>query len=184
MDELLRSLRNLGLKAPDPSQLVELLDEDENVQEELARILSLSSLEQDLEDAGGGGAASLMGQELLQEAVKALLDNFHKSIKRQQQVAERERNGGVKKIKWAPRKALIARQAAALQRLEKEQQDSPDYRPRLVFDGTESYCSTSSLKQLTRLRCADLCEAPTRYTGSYLLCRVISPLLLYAGVTL
>jgi len=185
MEELLRSLQNLGLRLPDPSQLIELLDEDEKVQERLVRILSLSSLEQDYEDAGGGGgAAALMGQELLQEAVKALLENFQNSIKRQQQVALRERIGGSKTIKWPPRKALLARQTAALQRLQTERQDSPEYRPRLVFDGNECFHSTTSLAQLSRLKCSDLKEAPKRYTGHYLLCRVVSPLLLYAGVTL
>jgi hypothetical protein len=183
MDDLLRSLRNLGLKAPDSSQLLELLDEDDQVRARLVKVISLGSL--DLQDGGGGGgAAALMGQELLEEAVKALLGNFQVSIKKQQLVAERERLGGVKKIKWPPRKALLARQTSALQRLERERQESPTYRPRLVFDSSESYCSTSKLEQLRNMQCTDLKEAPKRYTGSYLLCRVVSPLLLYAGVTL
>lgn len=162
MEDLLRSLRNLGLKSPESSQLLELLDKDEQIQDRLAKILSLSSLEEDFES---GAAAALMGQDLLQEAVKALLDNFQRSLKRQQQAAEKERTGGVKKIKWAPRKALLARQAAALKRSEQEQQDSPLYRPRLVFDGTQSFCSTSDLSQLKSVRCVELNEAPKRYQG-------------------
>lgn len=178
MDDLLRSLRNLDLKPPDSSQLLDLLDEDEQVRARLAKLLSLSSLEA-LDDGSG-----LMGQDLLQEAVKALLDTFQSTVRRQQQTAERERLGQVKRIKWPPRKALLARQTAALQRLQRERQESPNYRPRLVFDSNESYCSTTTLAQLRRLHCADLEEAPRRYAGRYLLCRVISPLLLYAGVTL
>lgn len=161
MEDLLRSLRNLGLKAPESSQLLELLDKDEKVQERLAKILSLSSLEQDFE----GGAAALMGQELLEEAVKALLDNFQRFLNRQQQAVEKEQKGQVKRIKWAPRKALLARQTAALKRLEQEHNESSSFRPRLVFDGTQSFCSTSELSQLEPVKCSDLYEAPKRYQG-------------------
>ena len=161
MEDLLRSLRNLGLKTPEPSQLLELLDEDEQVQERLAQILSLSSLEQDF-----AGGAALMGQDLLQEAVKALLDNFKRSLQRQQQAAKKEGQGlGARRVKWAPRKALLARQQAALQRAERERSESSVAQPRLVFDGPQSFCSTSTLDQLKRIGCADLAEAPRRYEG-------------------
>ena len=172
MEDLLRALRNLGLKAPEPSQLLELLDEDEKVQIDLARIMSLSSVAHDLEEGNGGGSgsagesvAALMGQELLQEAVSALLDNFRRSLKRQQQTAERERTGQSRKVKWPPRKALLARHQAALQRLQREQEESPHYRPRLVFDGPDSYHSTLPLDKLAMMTCADIVEAPKRYEG-------------------
>lgn len=170
MEDLLRSLRNLGLKPPDPSQLLELLEEDEEVQERLARIISLSSLDHDLDANGAGsssdaGVAALMGQDLLQEAVTALLDNFRSSLKRQQQAAERERKAEHRKIKWPPRKALLARQEAALQRLEKDRLESPYYRPKLIFDGTVSYHSTADVNQLKQIAVADLNQVPRRYQG-------------------
>lgn len=170
MEDLLRSLRNLGLQAPGSSQLLELLDEDARVQQNLVKVLSLSSLTDELDEqgGGGGGVAALMGQELLQEAVKALLDNFGKFLQRQRQTAQREGQGGSKRVKWPPRKALLARQAAALQRSEREQTESHGYRPRLVFDGTRSFCSTSSVASLKRVGCADLNQAPKRYQGELL----------------
>jgi hypothetical protein len=169
MEDLLRSLRNLGLKAPDSSQLLELLDEDAQVQDRLVKVLSLSSVEQDFDDdaGGGGGAAALMGHELLQEAVAALLDGFRKTIARQQQAVKREKEGKATKVKWPPRKALLARQAAAIQRSERDQLESSHWRPRLIFDSTESFSSTSKLSELKRVGCSDLTEAPKRYQGKF-----------------
>ncbi|UZJ51802.1 hypothetical protein CBS101457_001122 [Exobasidium rhododendri] len=183
MEDLLRSLRNLGLKPPDSSQLLELIDDDAQVQEKLVKVLALSSVGEDFDEGGGEGAGALMGHELLQEAVTALLDNFRKTIAKQQQAVRNEKDGKPKKIRWPPRKALFARQTAAIQRSERDTVESPDWRPRLVFDTSESFYSTSSLSQLTRMECLELTEAPKRYQGRYLLCKVVTPLLLYAGVT-
>lgn len=169
MEDLLRSLRNLGLGAPSPSQLLELLDTDEEVQKRLAQLLSLSSVldGEGGEEGGAGGAAMMMGQDLLEEAVNALLDSFRKTLDRQREASKKEATTKAPtKVKLAPRKALLARQDAALKRAEQQRQEAGrGYRPRLVVDGKVSYHSTRPLASLKRISCGDLNLAPRRYEG-------------------
>lgn len=206
MEDLVRSLRNLGLRPPNAAQLWELLDDDKEVQARLIKLLAFNNA--DVDDEGqdgmsaGAGVAALMGQDLLQEAVSALLDNFRRTIERQRETTQKEEallrndmdagssgNGtrktktGPKKVKFPPRKALLARQEAALRKDGDERARSQGYRPRLVFDGSQSFFSQSELSNLRRVACCDFEIVPKRYKGGYLLCRVITSPLLYVGIT-
>jgi hypothetical protein len=191
MEDLLRGLRNLGLQAPNPAQLWQLLDDDVEVQRRLIKLLAFNvsrADEQDDTDGDGGFAAALMGQDLLQEAVSALLDNFRRAIERQRLSHRPEdenlQKGISKKVKLPPRKALVARFDAALRKDEEERRACPGYRPRLVYDGNTAFHSQrETLDELKAVRAVDLSEAPKRYEGTYLVGRVFTPLLLYVGVT-
>lgn len=213
MEDLIRSLRNLGLRPPDPGQLWELLDDDKEVQTRLVKLLAFNvgpSEEEEGEqgtNVGGGGGndvAALMGQDLLQEAVSALLDNFKRMLEKQRQTALREeaittgskeepqeekaKKGSKssvtpKKVKLPPRKALFLRHEAAVRKDDEERSTDRGYRPRLVFDGSASFHSREPVEDLQRIACKDLDIAPKRFTGKKLVVRVVSSLLLYVGVT-
>lgn len=240
MEDLVRGLRNLGLRAPSPAQLLEILDDDAEVRQRLVRVLAFSAFgsgdggglqggkDDDSGDGGGSSAAAaLMGQDLLQEAVAALVDNFTGVIERQRVVSQRESailrlastadDGGrssdsghvvqgsssklgsngkatraatkkipadaPKKVRLPPRKALLARQEAALRRAKDDEAQRHRYRPRLVFDGETTYVSPRRLSEMRRISCSHLDAAPRRYKGFVLVCRVLTPLIPYVGVT-
>ncbi|PWN35306.1 uncharacterized protein FA14DRAFT_39985 [Meira miltonrushii] len=210
MEDLIRSLRNLGLRPPDPGQLWELLDDDKEVQTRLVKLLAFNVApnEEDGEGeqglGGGNDVAALMGQDLLQEAVSALLDNFKRMLEKQRQTAQREEaiitdstqepqegkaNKGSKlsvapkKVKLPPRKALFLRHEAAIRKDDDERSTARGYRPRLVFDGSTSFHSRRQVADLETIACKDLDVAPKRFTGKKLVVRVVSSLLLYVGVS-
>ncbi|KAL9933410.1 hypothetical protein V8E36_007586 [Tilletia maclaganii] len=54
--------------------------------------------------------------------------------------------------------------------------------PRLILEGGPYFTSTTPLEKLERMGIADF-QAPRRFSGRYLLCRVISAPLLYVGCT-
>lgn len=171
MEDLLKGLRNLGLKPPSSSQIWELLDDDEDAQHRLIRLLAFSAWDEQNE------TLALMGQDLIQEAVSALVSNFHQSVERQRVNAQQEQkvmehnatsNVTRRKVKLPPQKALVSRQEAAIRRIEEERHcatQNGGYRPRLVFEGLTSFYSHLPLDHLQPISCQDLLQAPQRYTG-------------------
>ncbi|MCO5613816.1 hypothetical protein L7F22_068094 [Adiantum nelumboides] len=142
-----------------------------------------------------------MGQDLLQEAVLALLDNFKKMLDKQRQTSQREEailqegmndeevkkgtksSNTPKKVKLPPRKALFLRHEAAIRKDDEERLSSRGYRPRLIFDGSTSFHSRRQVADLERISCKDLNVAPKRFLGKKIIVRVVSSLLLYVGVS-
>ncbi|KAJ9478050.1 SET domain-containing protein [Pseudozyma hubeiensis] len=212
MEDLLKALRNIGLSLPDPEQLLQLSDPDTEVQDNLARHLSLTPAKDDLlpdeEDSGHDGAEvaaqddeddpvldPLMDADLFKGAVQALLENYNKSIDKERDFLRKEQDAlaSPKKLKPVPLKALLARQAAEIKKRQEEVYTAahdPEsgrkrrrlYLPRQTFDGVGSYASDTPLEQLKRVD-ADELEAPRRFKGRYILCKVASSLNLYVSCT-
>lgn len=212
MEDLLRALRNIGLALPDAEQLLQLSDLDAEVQDNLARHLSLTPAKNDLipdendaqdqsgtddtrEDDEDLGMDPLVDADLFKGAVQALLENYNKSIDKERDALRREKEAlaSPKKLKSVPFKALLARQAAEIKKRQEEVYiagHDPEsgrkrrrlYLPRQTFDGVGSYASDTPLDQLTRMD-ADELEAPKWFQGRYILCKVASSLNLYVGCT-
>ncbi|KDN44243.1 hypothetical protein K437DRAFT_139704 [Tilletiaria anomala UBC 951] len=176
MEDLLRSLRGLGLQAPNSEQLLELLDQEPESQRRLAQLLALQSKD-DNDD-------SLLTKDILDAGVQALFENFARALQKEKELFKSELNALAvpKPIKTVPRKALLARQAAEIKRMQEAWAASEGYHPRLIFDGGDTYHSTTPLSQLKALSVRNL-KAPARHVGSFLLCRVVSCLNLYVGCT-
>lgn len=77
MDDLLRSLRGLGVSAPSPDQLMELLDADISTQRRLAQSLSFELLDPDDPLATG---------DLLEGAIQAVLENYRRSVDKERSI--------------------------------------------------------------------------------------------------
>lgn len=213
MEDLLKALRNIGLALPDPEQLLQLSDPDGEVQDSLARHLSLTPAKNDLvpegneaaNDAGPDPNSSgdeedptldpLIDADLFKGAVQALLENYNKSIDKERDFLRKEKEAltSPKKLKPVPLKALLARQAAEVKKRQEEiyiaghdaesgRQRTRLYLPRQTFDGVGSYASDRPLAQLQRID-ADELEAPRRFEGRYILCKVASSLNLYVSCT-
>ncbi|CDS82309.1 uncharacterized protein SPSC_03128 [Sporisorium scitamineum] len=212
MEDLLRALRNIGLALPDAEQLLQLSDPDAEVQDNLARHLSLTPAKNDLvpdenneqgskdptdtqEDEEDLGMDPLVDADLFKGAVQALLENYNKSIDKERDALRREKEAiaSPKRLKPVPLKALLARQAAEIKKRQEEVYiagHDPEtgrkrrrlYLPRQTFDGLGNYASESTLDQLKRID-ADELEAPKRFQGRYILCKVASSLNLYVGCT-
>ncbi len=212
MEDLLKALRNIGLALPDPEQLLQLSDPDTQVQDNLARHLSLTPANNDLvpdeaeqsanstDDADSDadediGIDPLVDADLFKGAVQALLENYNKAIDKERDALRKETEAlaAPKKLKAVPLKALLARQAAEVKKRQDEvyvAAHDPEsgrkrrrvYLPRQTFDGAGSYASDKPLAELARLD-ADELEAPKRFTGRYILCKVASSLNLYVGCT-
>ncbi|EST07812.1 SET domain protein [Kalmanozyma brasiliensis GHG001] len=212
MEDLLKALRKIGLALPDHEQLLQLSDPDSEVQDNLARHLSLTPAKDDLvadeKDATDAADASstaeddeelaldpLVDADLFKGAVQALLENYNKAIDKERDFLRKEREAlsAPKKLKPVPLKALLARQAAEIKKRQEEVYvagHDPDtgrkrrrlYLPRQTFDGVGSYASEKPLDQLKRID-ADELEAPKRFDGRYVLCKVASSLNLYVGCT-
>ena len=213
MEDLLRALRNIGLALPDPEQLLQLSDPDAEVQDNLARHLSLTPAKNDLvPDANDATNSSnavqdasddeqdlttdpLVDADLFKGAVQALLENYNKSIDKERDALRRENEAlaSPKKLKPVPLKALLARQAAEIKKRQEEVYvagHDPEsgrkrrrlYLPRQTFDGAGSYASHLPLEQLRSID-ADELQAPKRFQGRYILCKVASALNLYVGCT-
>ncbi len=142
MEDLLKALRNLGLALPDPEQLLQLSDPDSEVQDNLARHLSLTPAKNDLvpdeNDNAIANSASddkadeeedddlvldpLVDADLFKGAVQALLENYNKSIDKERDALRKEKDAltSPKKLKPVPLKALLARQAAEIKKRQEE----------------------------------------------------------------
>ncbi|KAJ1028486.1 hypothetical protein NDA16_001652 [Ustilago loliicola] len=204
MEDLLKALRNIGLALPDPEQLLQLSDPDGEVQDNLARHLSLTPAKNDLvpdenepatddtavrsDDEDVLEMVPLVDADLFKGAVQALLENYNKSIDKERDALRKEKEAlaSPKKLKPVPLKALLARQAAEIKKRQEEvyaashhpesgRKRKRTYLPRQTFDGVGSYASDKPLDQLTRID-ADELAAPKRFDGRYILCKVASSL--------
>lgn len=212
MEDLLRSLRGLGLKPPAPDQLLDLLDADQEVQKRLAAELALQP---DGDDAG------LITKDIIDAGVVAILETFRRSLSKDQELVRAEvsafrnapsaglkaeevesqappaattQKGGKKKgnksarpndgaMRLVPRKALLMRAVAEYKRRVDWASSWAGYHPRLVLWGGPSFVSHSPLSQLTRMAISDLRAPPFRHTGRVLVGRVAGPLAFYVGAT-
>ncbi|PWN49504.1 hypothetical protein IE53DRAFT_380495 [Violaceomyces palustris] len=210
MEDLLRSIRNIGLALPDPTQLLQLLDPDPEVQESLAQMLALNHQEPEQEDqesdadddaansdvsSDAGVADPLIDSDLFKGAVQALLENYRKAADKERDALKKEELAlrTPKPLKAVPLKALLARQAAEIKRREEETyvaEFNPEtgrkrrefYLPRQTFEGFGSYSSDKTIQELERIDIKQL-QAPKRFEGKFLLCQVASRLNLYASCT-
>ncbi len=211
MEDLLKALRNIGLALPDPEQLLQLSDPDSEVQDNLARHLSLTPAKDDLVpeetdcyDGNGTEAGEdnedlaldpLVDADLFKGAVQALLENYNKSIDKERDALRKEKEAlaSPKKLKPVPLKALLARQSAEIKKRQEELHiagHDPEsgrkrrrlYLPRQTFDGIGSYASDKPLDKLKRVDTDEL-EAPRRFDRRYILCKVASNLNLYVSCT-
>ncbi|TKY87275.1 hypothetical protein EX895_003952 [Sporisorium graminicola] len=212
MEDLLKALQNIGLALPDAEQLLQLSDPDAEVQDNLARHLSLTPAKTDValdendvqtsndahdaqDDEEDLAMDPLVDADLFKGAVQALLENYNKSIDKERDALRRETEAltSPKKLKPVPLRALLARQAAEIKRRQEEVHiaaHDPEsgrkrrrlYLPRQTFDGVGSYASDTPLDQLSRID-ADEFQAPKRFQGRYILCKVASSLNLYVACT-
>lgn len=212
MEDLLKALRNIGLELPDPEQLLQLFDPDSEIQDNLARHLSLTPAKNDLvpdenepvingdttagsDDDEGLVMDPLVDADLFKGAVQALLENYNKSIDKERDTLRKEKEAlaAPKKLKPVPLKALLARQTAEIKKRHEEvyvashdpesgRKRKRTYLPRQTLDGVGSYASDKALDQLTRID-ADQLAAPKRFECRYILCKVASSLNLYVGCT-
>lgn len=212
MEDLLKALRNIGLALPDPEQLLQLSDPDSEVQDNLARHLSLTPAKNDLvpdenepttndntaeasDNEDGLGMDPLVDADLFKGAVQALLENYNKSIDKERDALRKEKEAlsAPKRLKPVPLKALLARQAAETKKRQEEiyvashdpesgRKRKRTYLPRQTFDGVGSYASEKPLYQLIRID-ADELAAPKRFESRYILCKVASSLNIYVGCT-
>lgn len=213
MEDLLKALRNIGLALPDPEQLTQLTNPDGEVQDNLARHLSLTPAKADLvpdqqdelvqqgaqqgdeDDEDNLALDPLVDADLFKGAVQALLENYNKSIDKERDALRKEKDALAKpkKLKPVPLKALLARQAAEIKKRQEEAYVAAHdletgrrrrrlYLPRQTFDGVGSHASDRPLDQLTPID-ADELQAPKRFQGRYILCKVASSLNLYVSCT-
>ncbi|SPO22068.1 uncharacterized protein UTRI_02070_B [Ustilago trichophora] len=213
MEDLLRALRNIGLSLPDHEQLLQLSDPDSEIQDNLARHLSLTPAKNDLVPDESDEAATddnkdgeedddedlaldpLVDADLFKGAVQALLENYNKSIDKERDALRKEKEAlsAPKKLKPVPLKALLARQAAEIKKRQEEvyiaghDPESGRKRRRLYLPRQtfDGVGSYASDKPLDQLTQldADELETPKRFEGRYILCRVASSLNLYIGCT-
>ncbi|CBQ72095.1 conserved hypothetical protein [Sporisorium reilianum SRZ2] len=213
MEDLLRALRNIGLALPDAEQLLQLSDPDAEVQDNLARHLSLTPAKNDLvpdendaqpnadtadaqdEEEDDLAMDPLVDADLFKGAVQALLENYNKSIDKERDALRREKEAlaSPKKLKPVPLKALLARQAAEIKKRQEEvyiaghDTESGRKRRRLYLPRQtfDGVGSYASDTPLDQLTRvdADELEAPKRFQGRYMLVKVASSLNLYVGCT-
>ncbi|KAK0569451.1 hypothetical protein OC861_000939 [Tilletia horrida] len=205
MEDLVRSLRSLGLKPPSSSLLVDLLESDGDpaAQKRLADLLALEKLN---DDDDNEDEDIFITPDVVRGALLSLLDSFSRTLSRSRDLHKREYAAFLqsqqqqpdrkkKPIKPVPRAALLNRQTSDIRRAQEEWNASlgrttndkgrpcrPLPLPRLILDGAPYFTSTTALDQLERISIADL-EAPSHFKGRYLLCRVISAPLIYVGAT-
>lgn len=142
MEDLLKALRNIGLALPDPEQLLQLSNLDSEVQDNLARHLSLTPAKNDLvpdekedqrddcseepteddDDDDDPLLDPLIDADLFKGAVQALLENYNKAIDKERDFLRKEKDALAlpKKFKPVPLKALLARQTAEIKKRQEE----------------------------------------------------------------
>ncbi|WFD46539.1 hypothetical protein GLX27_001176 [Malassezia furfur] len=184
MEELVRSLRNLGLAAPRGEQIVSLVDADPRTEKQLAQELAVPARidAQDDEDS----AAAMVDAALLSGATEAMLANYNRVLQQNVDALRQERAAcsAPKPVKRVPLKALLAQQNAAIRRREAEReagtQGDSVYTPRQILDTEHTFHSTRPVSALTHLEFDEL-VAPKRFEGRYVVVRVASPLSLYVS---
>ncbi|WFD36300.1 hypothetical protein MCUN1_003179 [Malassezia cuniculi] len=183
MEELVRSLRNLGLAPPTGEQIVSLVDADPRVEQRLARELSVPP---QLDSHLGGDA--VLDTVLMSGATEAMLQSYNRKL--QSEIASQKKQqdalASPKRIKRVPLKGLLAAQDAELRRRRQELQEGTTpqglYVPRQFFDTDSTYCSDKDYKTLRPLEMDEL-EVPKRYVDRSLVVKVISRPSLYFGCT-
>ncbi|KAE8195927.1 hypothetical protein CF328_g4288, partial [Tilletia controversa] len=219
MEDLIRSLRALGLRPPSGELLVELLssaDGEPAQQKRLADLLALEKLTTNNDDEDGDSDEDediFITPDVVRGALLSLLDAFSRTLARARDLHRREYQAFVssnnnnssssnaapapaaqprRPAKAVPRAALLQRQNADIRRAQEEYHAilhsahgvAPEPIPRLILDGPPYFTATTPLSQLRRIGIADFHAPPVHFSGRYLLCRVISPPLVYVGCTL
>ena len=183
MEELVRSLRNLGLAAPNGEQIVALVDADPRVEQRLSRELSVPpKLSDDL------GEDAFLDTALMSGATEAMLQSYNRKLQAEiaAQKKQAEQLAAPKRVKPVPIKGLLAAQDAELRRRREEREDGTTadgtYVPRQIFDTDATFCSERAASDLVPLEFSEL-EAPRRYEGRCLVVKVISRPSLYFSCT-
>ncbi|KAE8226017.1 hypothetical protein CF319_g1318 [Tilletia indica] len=198
MEDLIRSLRALGIRPPSGNILVDLLsaDADPKEQKRLADLLALEKLK-NISSDDDEEEDIFITPDVVRGALLSLLDSFSRTLSRARDLHKREfvafssSSGGARAVKAVPRAALLNRQASDIRRAQEEYESilgaggefEPEPIPRLILEGGPYFTSTTPLEKLDRMGIADF-QAPKHFAGRYLLCRVISPPLIYVGCTL
>ncbi|WFC97778.1 hypothetical protein MYAM1_000497 [Malassezia yamatoensis] len=185
METLVRSLRNLGLAAPNGEQITSLVDADPQVEKRLAQQLAVPA-QIDLMDSEDASAA-MVDAALLTGATEAMLANYNRTLQQQVEALKEEfvKTNSPKPIKRIPLRALLSQQEALIRRRTEERLSSTSksgstYIPRQILDTDFVHCSTKAVSDLQRLDFDELL-APKRFEGRYLVVRVVSRLSVYAS---
>ncbi|WFD05782.1 hypothetical protein MVES1_001116 [Malassezia vespertilionis] len=184
MEELLRSLRNLDLSAPNGEQVLALFSEYPHVDKQLAQQLAVPArLESsDVKE----GIDAMMDAALLSGATEAMLQNYNRALEKDTELLHNEHKQiyAPKPVKRVPLKALLAAQHATIRRREEEakaaSENAPFYVVRQINDTVHTFYSTRHVAELTRVD-MDEFAVPKRLEGRYVLVRVASPLSLYCS---
>jgi FKBP-type peptidyl-prolyl cis-trans isomerase (trigger factor) len=116
MEDLLRSLRGLGLNAPRSSQLLDLITEqdDPQAQKRLAQLLALGRQDEE-EDV-------LLSKDLIDAGVQALLENFGRAVQKEKELFKVR--GSLRLVATEAHRQFICRQSKHLCRIPSQSKSS------------------------------------------------------------